>query len=137
MHEIDVESGSIPPSRPPFRLSQPELDELHRQMDQMLQRGFLRPSKSPYGAPVFFVRKADGTLRMVYDWRHLNKLTVKTQPCLPSIEDLFDPVRGAKYFSKLDLKSGYNQVRVEERDIPKTIITTLSVTLSLQSWGSD
>ena len=64
-HEIDVESGSIPPSRPPFRLSQPELDELHRQMDQMLQRGFLRPSKSPYGAPVFFVRKAHGTLRMV------------------------------------------------------------------------
>ena len=68
-HEIDVESGSIPPSRPLFRLSQPELDErlsqseldeLHRQLDQMLQRGFLRPSKSPYGAPVFFVRKADG-----------------------------------------------------------------------------
>ena len=123
-HEIDVESGSIPLSRPPFRLSQPELDELHRQMDQMLQRGFLRPSKSPYGAPVFFVRKADGTLRMVCDWRQLNKLTVKTQACLPSIEDLFDSVRGAKYFSKLDLKSGYNQVRVEERDIPKTAINT-------------
>ena len=75
-HEIDVESGSILPSRPPFRLSQPELDELHRQLDQMLQRGFLRPSKSPYGAPVFFVRKADGTLRMACDWRQLNKLTV-------------------------------------------------------------
>ena len=123
-HEIDVESGSIPPSRPPFRLSQPELDELYHQMDQMLQRGFLRPSKSPYGAPVFFVRKADGTLRMVCDWRQLNKLTVKTQACLPSIEDLFDSVRGAKYFSKLDLKIGYNQVRVEERDMPKTAINT-------------
>ena len=123
-HEIDMESGSIPPSRPPFRLSQPELDELHRQVNQMVQRGFVRPSKSPYGAHVFFVRKADGTLRMICDWRQLNKLTVKTQACLSSIEDLFDSVRGAKYFSKLDLKSGYNQVRVKERDIPKTAINT-------------
>ena len=123
-HEIDVEPGCVPPSRPPFRLSQPELDELHRQLKEMLQRGFIRPSKSPYGAPVFFVRKSDGTLRMVCDWRQLNKLSVKTQACLPSIEDLFDSVRGARYFTKLDLKSGYNQVRVEERDIPKTAINT-------------
>ena len=84
----------------------------------------VRPSKSPYGAPVFFVRKADGSLRMVCDWHQLNKITVKTQACLPCIDDLFDSVRGAKYFSKLDLKSGYNQVRVEERDIPKTAINT-------------
>ena len=123
-HDIDVEPGCIPPSRPPFRLSQPELDELHSQLNEMLERGFIRPSKSPYGAPVFFVRKADGSLRMVCDWRQLNKITVKTQACLPSIDDLFDSVRGAKYFSKLDLKSGYNQVRVEERDIPKTAINT-------------
>ena len=72
----------------------------------------------------FFVKKADGTLRMVCDWRQLNKVTVKTQACLPSIEDLFDAVRGAKYFSKLDLKAGYNQVRVEDQDIPKTAINT-------------
>ena len=123
-HEIEVEPGSTPPSRPPFRLSQPELDELHHQLDEMLKRGFIRPSKSPYGAPVFFVKKADGTLRMVCDWRQLNKVTVKTQACLPSIEDLFDAVRGAKYFSKLDLKAGYNQVRVEDQDIPKTAINT-------------
>ena len=87
-----------------FGLSQPELDELHHQLDEMLKRGLIRPSKSPYGAPVFFVKKADGTLRMVCDWRQLNKVTVKTQACLPSIEDLFDAVQSAKYFSKLDPK---------------------------------
>ena len=123
-HDIDVDPGCIPPSRPPFRLSQPELDELYSQLNEMLERGFIRPSKSPYGAPVFFVRKADGSLRMMCDWRQLNKITVKTQACLPSIDDLFDSVRGAKYFSKLDIKSGYNQVRVQERDIPKTAINT-------------
>ena len=86
----------------------------------MLKRSLIWPSKSPYGAPVFFVKKADGTLRIVCDWRQLNKVTLKTQACLPSIEDLFNAVRGAKYFSKLDLKAGYNQVRVEDQDIPKT-----------------
>ena len=123
-HDIVVEPGRIPPARPPFRFSQPELDELYSQLNEMLERGFIRPSKSPYGAPVFFVRKADGSLGMVCDWRQLNKITVKTQACLPSIDDLFDSVRCAKYFSELDLKSGYNQVRVEERDMPKTAINT-------------
>ena len=95
---------------------------VHSQLNEMLERGFIRPSKSPCGAPLFFVRTADGSLRMVCDWRQLNKKMVKTQVCLPSIDDLFQSVRGAEYFSKLDLKSGYNQVRVEERDIPKTAI---------------
>lgn len=123
-HDIKVEEGAKPPSRPPFRMSSPELDELQRQLQELLNHGFIEPSNSPYGAPVFFIKKADGSLRMVCDWRPLNKITVKVQACLPNIEDLFDSVRGAKYFSKLDLKSGYHQVRVREEDVPKTAINT-------------
>ena len=124
MHEIEVQEGSQPPSRPPFRLSQPELEELKRQLDDLLLHDFIEPSKSPYGAPVFFVRKADGTLRLVCDWRPLNSITVKTQACLPNIEDLFDTIQGAQYFTKLDLMSGYHQVRVRPQDVPKTAINT-------------
>ena len=123
-HEIEVKDGSKPPSRPPFRLSKPELEELKHQLEDLLSHGFIEPSQSPYGAPVFFVRKADGSLRMVCNWRPLNEITVKVQACLPSIEDLFDTVRGAKYFTKLDLMSGYHQVTVHDSDVPKTAINT-------------
>ena len=121
-HEINVETVSKPPSWPPFRMSSLELDELQRQLEDLLSHGFIEPSSSPYGAPVFFSKKADGSLRMVCDWRSLNKITIKVQACLPNIEDLFDAVCCAKYFSKLDLKSGYHQVRVHEDDISKTAI---------------
>ena len=123
-HDIDIVGCDSPPSRPPIRLSQPELDELQRQLEDLLRRGFIEPSKSPFGAPVFFVKKADGTLRLVCDWRQLNKVTIKTQACLPSVDDLFDTVQGSRYFSRLDLMSGYNQVRVNPPDIPKTAINT-------------
>ena len=102
-HEITVEQGSAPPSRPPFRLSQPELDELRKQLESLMNHGFIEPSSSPDGAPVFFVKKSDGSLRLVCDWRPLNKITTKVQACLPNIDDPFDTVRGAQYFSKLDL----------------------------------
>ena len=88
-HEIVTEEGAKPPSRPPYRLAQPELEELQRQLEQLLKHGFIEPSSSPYGAPVFFVKKADGTLRLVCDWRHLNKITLKPQACMPNINDLF------------------------------------------------
>ena len=123
-HEIKVEEGAKPPSRPPFRMSSLELDELQRQLHDLLSHGFIEPSCSPYGAPVFFIKKPDGSLRMVCDWRPLNKITVKVQACLPNIEDLFDTIRGAKYFSRLDLKSGYHQVRVCDADVSKTAINT-------------
>ena len=89
-----------------------------------MNHGFIEPSSSPYGAPVFFVKKSDGSLRLVCDWRPLNKITTKVQACLPNIDDLFDTVRGAQYFSKLDLMSGYHQVRIKQEDIPKTAINT-------------
>ena len=123
-HKIDLVPDSVPPSRPPYRLSQPELEELRRQLEELLRRGFIEPSSSPYGAPVFFVRKSDGTLRLVCDWRQLNQITVKNQACIPNPDDLFDTVQGSTFFSKLDLMSGYHQVRVNDGDVPKTAINT-------------
>ena len=100
------------------------MDELQKQITEMLKRGFIEPSKSPYGAPVFFVKISDGSLRMVCDWRQLNRITIKNKACLPNIDDLFDTVHGSCFFTKLDLRSGYNQIRIEEEDVPKTAINT-------------
>ena len=94
------------------------MDELQKQITEMLKRGFIEPSKSPYGAPVFFVKKSDGSLHMVCDWRQLNRITIKNKACLPNIDDLFDTVQGSCFFTKLDLRSGYNQIRIEEEDVP-------------------
>ena len=123
-HEINVEQESQPPSRPAYRLSKPELDELQVQLTEMLRCGRIEPSKSPYGAPVFFVKKANGGLRLVCDWRQLNRITIKNKACLPNIDDLFDTVQGSRFFTKLDLRSGYNQIRIQEHDVPKTAINT-------------
>ena len=123
-HDIDLELGATPPSRPPYRLSKPEMDELQKQISALLHRGLIEPSKSPYGAPVFFVKKADGSLRLVCDWRELNRITIKNEACLPNMDDLIDTVQGSKYFTKLDLHSGYNQVRIRGEDIPKTAVNT-------------
>ena len=97
-----------------------ELKKLKEQLKDLLDKGFIRPSTSPWGAPVLFVRKKDGSLRMCIDYRQLNKVTIKNIYPLPRIDDLFDQLQGARYFSKIDLCSGYHQVRVRESDIPKT-----------------
>ena len=123
-HEIQIEDGARPPSRPAYRLPKPEMDELQSQLSELLEKGFIEPSKSPYGAPVFFVKKSDGTLRMVCDWRELNRITIKNKACLPNIDDLFDTIQGSAYFSKLDLRSGYNQIRIQDSDVSKTAINT-------------
>ena len=112
-HEIQVEVGTKPPSRPAYRPPRPEIDELQKQLTELLRRGFIEPSRSPYGAPVFFVKKSDGPLYMVCDWRELNKITINNKACLPHIDDLSDMVQGSAFFSKLDLRSGYNQVRIQ------------------------
>ena len=101
-----------------------ELKELKIQLQELLDKGFVRPSVSPWGAPVLFVKKKDGTLRMCIDYRQINKVTVKNKYPLPRIEDLFDQLRGASVFSKIDLRSGYYQLRVKEVDIPKTAFRT-------------
>lgn len=123
-HDIDLSPGSSPPSRPPYRLSKPLMDELQAQLTSLLDKGFIEHSKSPFGAPVFFVKKSDGSFRLVCDWRELNKITIKNEACLPNIDDLFDTIQGSKYFSKLDLRSGYHQVRIREEDVPKTAFNT-------------
>jgi hypothetical protein len=113
-----------PPFRPTYRLARKELEELKRQLDDMLSKGFIRPSTSPYGAPVLFVRKKEGDLRMCVDYRMLNDITIKDRYALPRIDELFDQLSGAKVFSKIDLRSGYHQIRIDEEDTDKTAFRT-------------
>ena len=121
---INVILGTQPISIPPYRMAPVELWELKEQLKDLLEKGFIRPSISPWGAPELFVRKKDGSLRMCIDYRQLNKVTIKNKYPLPRIDDLFDQLQGAKYFSKIDLRSGYHQVRVKEKDIPKIAFRT-------------
>ena len=97
-----------------------ELKELKVQMEEMVNKGFVRPSTSPWGAPVLFVKKKDGSMRLCIDYRELNKVTIRNQYPLPRIDDLFDQLQGAKVFSKIDLRLGYHQLRVHDEDVPKT-----------------
>src|ERR1041384_7997977 len=97
------------------------MDKLKKQLAELLQKGFIRPSVSPFGAPVLFVHKKEGTLRLCVDYRALNKITIKNKYPLPQIEELTDRLVGAKYFSKLDLYFGYHQIRIKQEDIPKTV----------------
>ena len=106
---IDVIPGTQPISIPPYRMAPAELRELKEQLKDLLEKGFIRPSISPWGAPVLFVRKKDGSLRMCIDYRQLNKVTIKNKYPLPRIDDLFDQLQGAKCFSKIDLRSGYHK----------------------------
>ena len=93
-------------------------------MEEMVNKGFVRPSTSPWGASVLFVKKKDGSMRLCIDYRELNKVTIRNQYPLPRIDDLFDQLQGAKVFSKIDLRSGYHQLRVHDEDVPKTAFRT-------------
>ncbi|GJT58270.1 putative reverse transcriptase domain-containing protein [Tanacetum coccineum] len=106
------------PGLPPIRR------ELSNQLQELSDRGFIRPSTSPWGAPVLFVKKKDGSFRMCIDYRELNKLTIKNRYPLPRIDDLFDQLQGSSVYSKIDLRSGYHQLRVRDEDIPKTAFRT-------------
>ncbi|XP_072064475.1 uncharacterized protein [Arachis hypogaea] len=121
---IDLAPGVQPVSIPPYRMAPTELRELKVQLKDMLKKGFIRPSTSPWGAPVLFVNKKDGTMRLCVDYRQLNKITVRNKYSLPRIDDLFDQLQGATCFSKIDLRSGYHQLKVKEEDIPKTAFCT-------------
>ena len=124
VHEIRTEEGAKPPSRPPYRLSPSEQDEMEEQVKDLLAQGFIRPSASPYGAPILFVPKKDGRWRMCIDYRVLNKQTVKDQFPLPRIDSLLERLGQAKVFTKLDLASGYHQIAMEETSIQKTAFCT-------------
>ncbi|GJV58143.1 putative reverse transcriptase domain-containing protein [Tanacetum coccineum] len=118
--QIDLMPGVAPVARAPYRLAHSEMHELSNQLQELVDRGFIRPSTSPWGAPVLFVKKKDGSFRMCIDYRELNKLTVKNRYPLPRIDDLFDQLQGLSVYSKIDLRSGYHQLRVRDEDIPKT-----------------
>jgi len=105
-------------------MAPPELKELRRQLKKLLDASYIRPSKSPYGVPVLFQKKHDGFLRLCIDYQALNKITIKNKYPIPRINDLFDQFRDARYFTKLDLRSGYYQVRIGEGDEPKTACVT-------------
>ncbi|GJV86667.1 putative reverse transcriptase domain-containing protein, partial [Tanacetum coccineum] len=121
---IDLVPGAAPVARAPYRLAPSEMKELADQLQELSDKGFIRPSSSPWGAPVLFVKKKDGSLRMCIDYRELNKLTVKNRYPLPRIDDLFDQLQGSSVYSKIDLRSGYHQLRVREEDISKTAFRT-------------
>ncbi|KAL0535932.1 hypothetical protein IC582_024862 [Cucumis melo] len=117
---IELEPGTVPISRAPYRMAPAELKELKVQLQELLDKGFIRPSVSPWGAPVLFVTKKDGSMRLCIDYRELNKVTVKNRYPLPRIDDLYDQLQGATVFSKIDLRSGYHQLRIKDGDVPKT-----------------
>ncbi|GJT86624.1 putative reverse transcriptase domain-containing protein [Tanacetum coccineum] len=122
--EIELVPGAAPVARAPYRLAPSEMKELARQLQELSDKGFIRPSSSPWGAPVLFVKKKDGSFRMCIDYRELNKLTIKNRYPLPRIDDLFDQLQGSSVYSKIDLRSGYHQLRVREKDIPITAFRT-------------
>ncbi|KAJ9531104.1 hypothetical protein QJQ45_000898 [Haematococcus lacustris] len=123
-HTIRMEADAQPPYKRPYKLSPREEAEVKKQVSELQARGLIEPSSSPFGAPVLFVEKKDGSLRMCIDYRALNKLTVKDRYPLPRIDDLFDKLAGKKVFSSLDLQSGYHQIRITEADRPKTAFLT-------------
>nr|XP_043623171.1 uncharacterized protein LOC122594949 [Erigeron canadensis] len=121
---IDLMPGANPIAKAPYHLAHTEMQELMKQLQELLDKGFIRPSNSPWGAPVLFVKKKDGSMRMCIDYRELNKVTVKNKYPLPRIDNLFNQLQGASYFSKIDLRSGYHQLKVRDEDILKTSFRT-------------
>ncbi|GJU20478.1 putative reverse transcriptase domain-containing protein [Tanacetum coccineum] len=122
--QIDLIPGAAPVARAPYRLAPSEMKELSEQLQELSDKGFIRPSSSPWGAPVLFVKKKDGSFRMCIDYRELNKLIVKNRYPLPRIDDLFDQLKGSSIYSKIDLRSSYHQLKVRQQDIPKTAFRT-------------
>ena len=121
---IDLHPGTLPISMTPHRMAPVELQELRVQLHELLDKGFIRPSTSPWGAQVLFAKKRGKTLRPCIDYRQLNRVTIKNRYPLPRIDDLFDQLRGVRVYSMIDLRIGYHQLRVRETDISKTAFRT-------------
>src|SRR6202163_2243704 len=123
-HRIELIPGSEPPVRSPYRMSIAEQDEIKKQLAELIDKGHIRVSKSQYRSPVLFVKKKDVSMRLCIDYRALNKITIKNKYPLPRIDELLDRLLGAKYFSKIDLRAGYWQVRIADEDVHKTAFRT-------------
>ncbi|MCO5595276.1 hypothetical protein L7F22_049317 [Adiantum nelumboides] len=123
-HAIELLPGRSPPNKPPYRVSQAQQEKIMRQVNELVEKGMVRPSSSPFCSPILLVHKKDGTYRMCVDYRALNRITIKNRFHVPRIEDLFDKLQGSTYFSRIDLKSGYHQIRIVDEDILKTVFCT-------------
>ena len=123
-HTISLIPGSSPPNQPPYRVSLMQQEEILKQVNELLEKGLIRPSTSPYCSPVLLVQKKDGTFRMCIDYRSLNKITIKNRFPIPRIDDILDKLQGASIFSRIDLKSGYHQIRIAPEDVHKTSFRT-------------
>jgi hypothetical protein len=121
---IELKPGTAPISRRSYRMPPNELAELKTQLQDLLEKGFIRPKSSPWGCPAIFIKKKDQTLRMCVDYRPLNEVTIKNKYPLPQIDILFDQLIGAQVFSKIDLRSGYHHIWIWLEDIPRTAFTT-------------
>ena len=122
--DIELHPGTLPISMTPHRMAPVELQELRVQLQELLDKGFIRPSTSPWGASVLVAKKRGKTLRLCIGYRQLNKVMIQNRYLLPMIDDLFDQLRGVRVYSKIDLRTGYHQLRVRETDIPKTAFRT-------------
>ena len=126
--EIELCIDLIPRTSPifisPYHMAPTEMIELRKQLQELLDKGFIRPSTSPWGAPVLFAKKHDGSLRLCVDYRLLNRVTIKNKYHLPRIDELFDQLGGSRYFSKIDLRSGYHQLKIREEDVTKIAFRT-------------
>ncbi|MCO5592420.1 hypothetical protein L7F22_046423 [Adiantum nelumboides] len=123
-HMIELIPRNSPPNKPPYRVSQAQQEEIMRQVNELVEKGMVRPSSSPFCSPVLLVQKKDSTYRMCVDYRALNRITIKNRFPVPRVEDLFDKLQGSTYFSRIDLKSGYHQIRIVDEDIVKTAFCT-------------
>ena len=121
---VDLMPGTTPISRRPYKMAPHELAELKIQLEALLEKSFIRPSSSPWGCPVLFVTKKDGIERMCVHYRTLNLVTIKNKYPLPMINDLYDQLAGSSVFSKTDLRLGYHQIKIRNKDIAKTAFTT-------------
>ena len=124
-HTIELLLGSSPPNKPPYRVLPAQQEDIMRQVNELVEKGMARSSSSPFCSPVLLVHKKDGIYRMCVDYRALKLITIKNRFLIPRIEDLFDKLQGSTYFSRIDLKSGYHQIRIVPKAIPKTAFCTM------------